>query len=194
MSHGMYTCVHLAFHKLLCWLLYKKLTLVLFKLDINTRVGKNPFCAPLLWENEGRYCCCSVHLQAVWLQAFGSNVINSVQLLQPPPPAWTVGSCWQYYVTSIDICHKGTCPVPKVSQYQICLINQSITHPHHHRSWYFHILPNFTTGYTGLSLYTQDSSNLFNKMLPCFLMLVSWSCNMNHKLFTTLTSQLLYKR
>ena len=25
-----------------------------------------------------------------------------------PPPAWTVGSCWQY-VVSFDTCHKSTC-------------------------------------------------------------------------------------
>jgi len=41
------------------------------------------------------------------LQPFRSDIISWVQLLQPPP-AWTVGSCWQY-VTSFGICHNGTC-------------------------------------------------------------------------------------
>jgi len=52
-------------------------------------------------------CCCRVHLWAVCLQPFSSNVISWVQLLQPPP-SWTVGSCWQY-VTLVGVCHKGTC-------------------------------------------------------------------------------------
>jgi len=43
-------------------------------------------------------CCCRV-------QPFGSNVISWVQSLEPPP-ACTVGSCWQY-VTSFGFCHKG---------------------------------------------------------------------------------------
>jgi len=30
------------------------------------------------------------------------------------PPAWPVGSCWQY-VTSFGICHKGTCRLLKGS-------------------------------------------------------------------------------
>jgi len=45
-------------------------------------------------------CCHQLHLWAVCLQPFSSNVISWVQLLQPPPlpPAgWTVDSCWQYY-------------------------------------------------------------------------------------------------
>jgi len=53
-------------------------------------------------------CCRQVHLWAVCLQPFGSNVISRVQSLQTTHPAWTVGSCWQY-VTSCGICHKGTC-------------------------------------------------------------------------------------
>ena len=47
--------------------------------------------------------CCQVHLRAVCLQPFGSNVISWADDV-----AWTVGSCWQY-VTSFDVCHKGTC-------------------------------------------------------------------------------------
>jgi len=44
-----------------------------------------------------RSCCCRVHLRAVCLQPFGSNIISWVQLLQSP----TVGSCWQYYCLSL---------------------------------------------------------------------------------------------
>ena len=60
------------------------------------------YCCFLWTSGSG---CCQVHLRAVCLLPFGSNVISWVQSLQPPP-AWTVDSC---YVTAFSICHKGTC-------------------------------------------------------------------------------------
>ena len=63
-----------------------------------------PTVSKYWWKSST--CCCQVHLWAVCLQPSSSSVISRVQSLQPPP-AWTVGSCWQY-VTSFGICQKGT--------------------------------------------------------------------------------------